>query len=364
MNRVAQIVAVALAVLGGVLAVLADPRDPRGLVFAVAALAAFGKRPSVLFGALALVGGLSAVPWPGPAVIDPLALVGLGLSGLALGLLGRELDRHLDLFRGERLRPVLVALAALGLALAWFLPDPAARLAGPDGAPLSFDALMVDPSTAFRLLRPLPAVVHHTSPLGDLRPLALVLSLVVAFAALAHWALGRGVDRVLRIAVLAAAALTGLVAALGLVDLLTGSVALDKEQVRQALTLKGSASGPLLDLALPAEAALRPWSRPWVDGLRLVAALLLAGAALWPAPSPKAETESEPGPWLPLALAAAVAALPFSTPPMALASGVVLGLGALVAGRRGASTALAPRIALAALTVVWIWGAIATTALS
>ncbi|MFO0745701.1 MAG: hypothetical protein U1F43_08510 [Myxococcota bacterium] len=367
MNRLLSYLASALGALGILLGLLADVREPRGLVFGIAALAAFGTRPSLLFGALALVGGMATVPLVGPVGVAWMPLVGMVLAGLALGFLGRELDTHLALFRTDRLRPLLVALAAGALALTLVLPDPLVRLAAADGSPLSFDAILVDPSTALRILRPIPALVSHGGPLSDLELFALPLSLVIAMAALATWALGDGVDRVLRFATLATAALAGVVAVVALGELLFGSVALDAAALRRTLTFHGSATGPLLDLSTPPEAALALWSRPWVDGLRLVAALLLAGAVLWPRVTTTATELLErgaPEPWLPLALAAAVVALPFFAPPMALAGGVALGLGALVAGRRADPSAMAPRLALTLILVVWIWGAIATTPVS
>jgi len=355
-----SIVALVLAALGAVLCVLADPTSLTVWTLCAATLAALGSRPGVLFGALTLVAGLAVQPAALP-LIAPMALIGALLAGAALGLLGRELERHIDLLARDH-RAVLVALAALLLLLTLVMPDPHVRLAS-GGMPAMFDALTIDTPSATRLWRPIPALVTYLSPLADLEPLALILSGIVAFAAMAHAALALPLDRAFQWVVRGTALLTVVVALVALLDLLAGSVTLDLEALRQTMTHQASTAGPLLDLAAPPDVALAWWSRPLVDGLRLVAALLLAYAPFMNARSETATTTLAQRPWLTLALAAAVVALPFMPVPMALAGGIALGLGALVAGRTGTSADLAPRLALVMVLVLWVWSAIARTPL-
>lgn len=347
-----RLVATLVLALGGLgLGLASDASDLRTVLLCAAAIAALGTRPGLLFGALTLVSGVGVAPAAVP-LFAPLAVVGSALAGVALGLLGRELERHIDVFARDH-RALMIALAALVLALTFILPDPPARLVL-DGAPAMFDALAIDPATATRLWRPIPALIAYGGPLEGLEPVIIVFAGIVVFAGLAHAALRRD-PREVAIAAWVTAGAAAVVALLALFDLVFGSITLDAAALRQELSLSASASGPLLDLATPASADLALWSRPLVDGLRLVAAFVLGAA---PFVKERSQTSAD-HPWLLLALAAAVLALPLVPLPMALAGGVMLGVGALVAGRTGKASDLAPRVALVLVMVLWIWGAIA-----
>jgi len=350
------LVTVALALVGGALGLAADGTAFAAPLFAAAALAAVGTAPAWLFGALALVAGATTVPSDLGLALGP-ALVGALLAGVAMGLLGRELDRHLAaLVEADRLH--LIVLAALALAATLVLPDGPLHLVAPEGGPLSIDALLADPGTGVRLLRPLPAIVDAASPLGDLQPLALVLAGVTAFAAAAMSALGAPVDRILRVVATVTAGLAALVALVAIVDLLVGEVALDPVALAHRWSLEGRAA--VLDVAAPESAGLALWSRPMIDGLRLVAALLLLAALRAPLGRRAAPaTRVPPLGWLAAALAAALVATAFVAVPMALAGGAVLGCGALVVGRTDPSSTLLVRVALALVLVLWVWGAVA-----
>ncbi len=170
-----------LAAIGATLGPLADAHATQAPCFALAAIVAIGARPALLFAALAVVAGLGTPPSAEAFGLSAAMLGALG-AGAALGLLGRELDLHARLDRPAE-RPLIVALAAIGLALTLMIPDPPTRLAAA-GAPLFFDALMVDPGTASRVFVPIPAIIDHASPLADLQPLLLVLTAITAFASL------------------------------------------------------------------------------------------------------------------------------------------------------------------------------------
>jgi len=345
-----------VALVALVLGLVADPHAARTPLFAAATLAALGTRPALVFAALALVAGVGTAPSAAAAgAFSPLA--GAVLAGAALGLLGRAIA-------AARLPETLgatttLALAALGLALTFLVPDGPVHLAGPTG-PLTFDALLVDPGTASRVLVPIPAIIAHASPLADLASFTLVLAAVVAVAALGMAALAAPPDAILRAVARGVAALAILVSFMALSELALGAVALDGPALREALSLAGRA--PIVDLAVPPEADLALWSRPMVDGLRLIAALLLFGATLPPRPitaSPASPRALPALAWLALALALGELALLVVTPPLALASGLIVGRGALVVARIDARGERVVGLALLVVLALWVWGALA-----
>ncbi|MCC6620842.1 MAG: hypothetical protein IT385_06285 [Deltaproteobacteria bacterium] len=342
-----------VAAVGLVVGVLADPLAPRAPLFAAATLAALGTRPAHLFAALTLAAGIGTLPTPLPSGTLAGVIGGLG-AGLALGLLGRAIaSSRLVESLG---RTTVIALAALGLALTLMLPDGPVRLAGPDG-PLHFDALLVDPATASRVLLPIPAIIERAAPLSDLEPLVLLLAALTAVAALAMTALRAPVDVILRAVARGTAAVAILVSFMALAELAMGSVTLDAAALRQDLSLLGRA--PVIDLATPPEAALALWSRPMVDGLRLIAALLLFAATLTPRPAPVVPRDLPALSWLALALAIAALSLLVVAPPLALAGGLAVGLGALLVGRLDPRGDQVVRLALLLMLALWVWGAIA-----
>ncbi len=171
-------------------AALGLPYAPGGatLVFAVAALGAFGTRAGVLLGALALIAGLATVPVSQPTLILP--AIGTGLAGLGLGLLGRELDRL-----ARALPSVLVsgALIAVVAAATLSLPGAPVLLANGDGTPLALPALVVDGGSFMRVATEVPAFITHPSPGGNLSLIALLATLLSALLlVIVHL---RGVDQ-------------------------------------------------------------------------------------------------------------------------------------------------------------------------
>lgn len=362
-------------VLAAIGAVLGLPYAPGGatLAFVVATVASFGTRAGLAAGALALIAGAGVAPVA--VAFGPFEVAGAALGGLALGLLLREGER---LFEG--LSPALIgALAALTLAFTLVVPSESVRLATAEGAPLSLPALIVDAASMTRVATTVPAELTLAAP-STLTTLALVAALAAAL-----FLLGARTRQLQTVTwrVTAVAGALGVVAGLaGLVQLM-GSAALDAEVMRHAYDLRASVSGSVLDLVVPPVAELRLWSRPFVDGLRLVPAVFLAGLAmrnllvLRATPLIKAEvvrahlTDETALPllgswtWLmPLALASAglaAAALGFgggagalSGAALALIGGMALGLGALVASRFDPTLDLAPRVALVAVAVLWV----------
>lgn len=369
-------------VMAAVGAAIGLPHAPGGatLAFLVATLASFGTRTGLAAGALALIAGVGVAPVA--IAFSPFEIAGAALGGLALGLLLREGER---LFEG--LPPALIgALAALVLAFTLVIPSESVRLATTEGAPLFLPALIVDAASMTRVATTVPAEIDLAAPS------ALITVALAAALAAALFLLGARTRKlqVVTWRIAAVGGALGVVAGLaGLVQLM-GSATLDTETMRHAYDLRASLGGSVLDLVVPPVAELRLWSRPFIDGLRLVPAVFLAGLAvrnllvLRATPLIKAEVRADHaggaaglitgdgeapllGSWtplMPLALAAAglaAAALglgsgagALSGAALALIGGMALGLGALVASRFDPTLDLAPRVALVAVAVLWV----------
>lgn len=391
--------ALAALVLTATGAVLGLPYAPGGatLVFVVAALGAFGTRAGVLLGALALVAGLGTVPVYQPTLMLP--AIGMGLAGLGLGLLGRELDRLARVLPSTLVAGALIAVVA---AATMALPEGRVLLADGAGAPLALPALWVDGSSFLRVATEIPAYVTRPNPGGSLSAIALLATLLAALLiVIVHLRGGdpsspsAGEARVPareRRAAWELAALAGalalIVALLGLGQLAfdMGPSALEPEAWRNALDLAGSRDGAVIDLAVPPSMGLRLWSRPWIDGLRLLPALGLLWLAVRElrAKTPVRVASFAPhglSPLTPCALAVTAAgtaliaaAHGLQGAPLALIAGLVLGLGAVVAGRTWtevpsalgvvevgpAVPALAPLLALAGSAFVWVFAWLVT----
>ncbi len=295
--------------------------------------------------------------------------VGMGLAGIGLGLLPRELDRYT-----RALSPlVLGALLVVVLALTLMIPAPEVLLATPSGDPLAFPSIVVDGATFLRTWVAIPAYVPLPNPAGSFGSIAAMAALIAALLLTIVQLRGRAANEATaawQVAALAAG-LGGLFALIGLGQLVLGSTELDPELVRHSLALTGSRDGSLLDLAVPA-AELRLWSRPWVDGLRLLPSLGLVWLALRELRRPTLEEPTEvtdASALTPAALAltglgtalvAAVNGLHGAS--LALLGGLALGLGALVAMRLSAPEAarFGPRLGLLASAVVWVYAWLVT----
>lgn len=360
----------AALVLAGLGAALGMPYAPGGptLAFGVATLAALGTRGGVALGALALLAGLGTPPAPLATLAMP--AVGTALAGLGLGLVIRELER----LRAVPSNTLGGAVLALVGALAAVLPDGRALLATPDGAPLALPALVVDGPSFATLPLSLPGAVALDSTPGWLRLAAFAFAVLAAVAlVVAHLRQGERAERsAWRLATVAA--VLGIAIGIAGVAQLLGSVDLDAQGLRQAYDLAASRDGAVLELTVPASAELRLWSRPWVDGLRLLPAAALLWLALRQRERHASHLQPAHGPLLPIALAATAlgAALIAGThglagAPLALVAGLVLAAGALLSGRfspaaPGAPTgphsgapALAPGLALVGAAFCWIY---------
>jgi len=362
--------ALVLAALGAVLGLPWAPGGPT-LAFVAAALAALGTRAGVALGALALLAGLGTPPVAMPTLAMPAA--GTALAGLGLGLVARELERLRVLPSNTLVGAVLALLVALAVAL----PDGRALLAASDGAPLTLSAIIVDGPSFTTLPRTLPAELALASTPDWLRIAAFAASgLALAGLIVAHLRRSERATRTAWRLGLMAAALGVVVGLVGLVQLL-GSVDLDAQALRHAYDLAGSREGAVLELTVPAAAELRLWSRPWVDGLRLLPAAVLLWLALRQRERDLTRPQPTFGPLLPVALAATAlgAALVatahgLSGAPLALIAGLVLAAGALLSARTwttGAvasapseAPALAPNLALVGAAACWAYAWLVT----
>ncbi len=367
MNRLFALIALVLAAAGGALGLVHAPGGPV-LVFVLATLAALGTRAGIVLGALALIGGLATAPGYQPTLILP--ALGMGLAGLGLGLLGRDLDRYARAFSPLVLGALLVVVLVSTLAI----PSHEVLLAAPSGEPLGLPGVVVDGATFLRTWTAIPAQVSLANPTGSLGSIAAVAGLVAALLLTIVHLRGNAQNEASaawQVTVLAAG-LGATFALVGFGQLVIGSVDLDPDLVQRSLALAASRDGSLVELALPA-AELRLWSRPWVDGLRLLPAMGLLLLALRelrrlkPTAEPIQETPTvvtDASPFTPIALALTAlgtalvaAANGLHGAPLALIGGLALGLGALVAQRLSApeTSGFGPRLGLLASALVWVY---------
>lgn len=355
-------IAAALAALGAFAGLSWAPGGST-LVLVCATLAALGTEAGVVLGALALVAGVGTPPIAMPTLIVP--ALGAGLAGIGLGLLARELDRA----RGALTSLTGAALMALLGAAALALPSIAPWLASPDGALLTGRALVVDgPSfTRLALDAPLRGAPMTSTP-ATIAAVAAVLAAVLALYAEQRDAVK---PRRWAWAALSIAGALGLAAALiGLLDLLAAAPELDREALRRTLDFAGARDGGVLDLVVPAHAELRLWSRPFVDGLRLLPALLVLLMAFRASRVPLNKPPRTSTPALSGLAFAALAAAALGTalfaathgiagPSLAMIAGLVLGSSSLVAARTwGAATSpapLSPLLGLAGAALLWVF---------
>lgn len=369
---------IASAVMIGLGLWLALPHQPgSGIwVFALASLVAVGTRLGLALAALALLAGLAAEPVE--QALGSLNGAAMALSGVGLGLLARELERlH------TRLESPLVlgALLAIVLSLTLALPDGSVTLATAEGGVMSLPAMVVDGASFMRRQVELPALVELAAPVGSSSAIALTAALlaviVLVIAHLRHADAHDGSRHLRRGAWELAALAAGLAlvtAVLGLAQLLGlfGPVALDPEGLRRGFDLAASPDGGVLDLAVPASAELRLWSRPWVDGLRLLAAVSLVALAIRqllrsPTPDvslPGISTRPELSSLPYVALASTTGATAFIAAanglegaPLALLAGLVLGVGTLASRASGArpTGVLTAAVALSGCGLAWIY---------
>ncbi|MCB9734632.1 MAG: hypothetical protein H6745_18775 [Deltaproteobacteria bacterium] len=317
-----------------------------------AAVVAIGTELAAVLAGLALLAGLAAPV----TALAPLPWWTLAAGALALGGAACVAAPRLAALVGPGGRQDAgAAVLAVGLALAMLLPDAVVRLAG-DGAPALFHAVIRDATTGARFSTWQGVLVAHDGAGAGLTGALLVAALVAGFALLAARASGHERTRraawTLAFVVGAAGALLGLV---GLAELAVGSVAPpDADALRQHWSLYG---GPLLAVErvdVPAGLSLAAWSRPMVDGVRLLLGALLAAVAFravrqpivtasGPKPTPAAAPE------LPLALALSVAAAllaPTAGLALLLGAGALMLLAALVVGRWSAPDAPSPTYAV------------------
>ncbi len=346
-----SLVGLALAATG--LALGLDHLSGPALPLAIATALAVPTRATPILGALTLIAGLGSSPQLLASPTDLILPVG---TGLALGLLARHVasDSH---FRGRH--DLAGGLAALVLGLVLALPLPHLSLAAADGSPLTLPAILGDGGTMVRTSWPIDAFIE--APGSLLTSLAAVSSLLVAVVLFAtHIAPSKRLSPALsaRLGVIAGA--LGVAAGLaGLLSLLSPP-ALSADTLRQTFDLAASRDGAVLALDLPPY-TLALSSRPFIDGLRILAGLTLLVIFIvrrQPAAPVKAPS---PGLALYLALALGVVALVgttttaagFSGAPLMVLGGLTLIVGATVSTLRLAREApTAPRIALLAGTLM------------
>ena len=363
MSRAFMVRAAIALVLAGLGAASGLPWSAGGptLVLVCATLAALGPEVGVALGALALVAGVGTMPVATPTLLVP--AVGAGLAGLALGLLGRELDR----LKGALSPLVGAALMALVAAAALALPSLAPWLASPDGGLLTGRALFIDGPSFTRLALDTPL---RGEPMTA-TPATIAAVAAVAAAVLALFAQQRDDARPRRWAwgALSIAGALGFAAALiGVLDLLATAPELDRETLRRGLDFTHARDGGVLDVLPPAAAELRLWSRPWVDGLRLVPSALLLLMAFRASRVPLNKPARLATPTLSglpfAAFAAAAAGTAFyaathgiSGSSLAMVAGLALGLSSLVAARawNDGAIALSPLLGLAGAALLWVY---------
>jgi hypothetical protein len=346
-----SIIGLALALTGLILGLdhLAGPALP----LALATVLALPTRATPILGALTLIAGLGSTPQHLASPTDLILPLG---SGLALGLLARHIasDTH---FRGRH--DLAGGLAALFLTFVLALPLPHLALASPEGGHLSLPAILGDGGTMIRT--PWPVSPFIEAPGSTLTAIAATASLLIAIVLFAtHIAPSKRLSPSLaaRLGVIAGA--LGVAAGVtGLISLLSPP-ALSAEALRETFNLAASRDGAVLALELPAY-TLELSSRPFIDGLRILAGLvLLAIFIVRREPTP---TLAAPSLGLPLYLGLAAGCLGLlgattlaaglSGPSLLLLAGLILVLGAMVATARLRHEApFAPRLALLAGTLM------------
>lgn len=377
--RLQSALAVLFALLGAALGMSRDLGAAAPLALALATLVAFDTPLALVLGGLAFAAGLGTLPLDAARAPMIDAFLGTALIGFALGALARAFARHLPaLVQGSRRVEFAAFLAAI-LALGFLMPDGRAHLADAHGALLSWPATVGDPETLARAPIGLEMVVNLARPAALLTDLMVPLALLAGFLLVAFRG-PRGARLASRVALIAAILAVG-ASLVGLAELLFMHPTLDPVAVQRAFDLRASGTGTLIALGPVPDAAFSLWSRPLVDPIRLITAICLlltllpllrpapekssvhqassaarsakslADAALLVPPSATGAT------FVVLALALAMLANVFSAVPHeALAAGLFLGVGALVAGLYGTSSDRLPRYALAATGLVWIWG--------
>lgn len=341
-----------LALAALALAVGALSGDPTGghAVLAGGAVLGFGGVGALWLAAFAVLVALGTPP----DVAAPLPWWLAAPGALALGALTRAAEPAARYLIAPSRRVAAATLLASLLAITLLLSDGYALLADPSGGTLAFDAILRDGLTAGRSAVSLPALVPHTQPGHVLGGVIALFAGVAAFGLLAWRASDRAeLARPAWLLAALAGGLAALFALTGLLELLVGAVALpDAEALRAQLTFEAGLEASLERVSAPPTAALALWSRPVIDGVRLLlgaALVLLALRGLrGPADSSAASAvalRAVAPRWAPLAAALCAAMAPFSPLPiaLALAATATLVVGALVAGRLGA-----PRDALPA----------------
>lgn len=347
------------AVGGALLSTLGGLALGPAVVLGGAAMVAIGTELAAVLAAFALLAGLAAPV----TALTPLPWWTLVAAALGLGATARVVGARVGLLAWPPRRYVAGAAAlCVALALAMLLPDGAVRLAGPDG-PATLHTVLRDGTTGGSFSTWQGALVGHEAAGAGFTGVVLAAALATAFLLLAARASGSARwQRIAWIAAVAVGAVGALLGLIGLAELAVGSVAPpDAAALREHWSLYG---GPLFSIErvdVPTNLSLAAWSRPMVDGVRLMLGALVvavaarallrgdAAPAEGPAPAPMAAPE------LPLALLLSVAAAllaPTAGLALLLGAGALLLLAALVMGRWSAPDAPAPALALVVAVVL------------
>lgn len=283
------VLAVVTAGLGLGLGLLASPSTP-AFPLALATLIALGTRTAPIFGLGALVAGLGTVPDPAmPVLFD---LFAAAVAGLGLGTLGRWLAQDETLAKSPYVTAGLLVLAIFVLHL---MPSPPLALVDSSGRLLSTAVTLADGPSAMQVFW--PVATYAPGQANTLTPLLLLgLPIAVLLFALHQRPDDRRARLVAQIA-LGFGVVAVIAGVLGLVQLF-GSGSTESEILRHRFDL---ASADATTLAAPTITwELRLWSRPFLDGLTLVAGLFVALSLLpvargLPAPSKDAAVRSGSG---------------------------------------------------------------------
>jgi len=364
---------VALGILGALLAFAPLALDPQAqalrlaspwLALLTATVVASGTWMGLLLGGLAL--GLGSLTLEGPT-LTPVSACALVAGGVALGILVREVEtRSLwALTVGARRTG---AWASALVACLCLLPDERLVLLDDQGAPLLLSARVQDPMAGIEGLVQIPAVIESSVPGASLLVIALAFALLAAFFLLKGLidSQARPDSRASASnpwgwrALGLAAGLVALTGALGLVQLLEGSVVVPEPEA-WALWLSRMGQGSAVsNLVLEGAPTLGLSSRPLVDPLRLIAGAGVCAWSLGPWRHGSSSRIQGPRPAILVAVAAASLATLLGLGPGGLSvmgSALLMFMGVLVAQRCPPSSRLSDELltlATACSLLAWL----------
>jgi hypothetical protein len=306
--------------------------------------------------------GALAVAMSGLVLTAPewtvLGSVGLAAGGVALGLLGREMEKTAPwaLTTGAVRSGAWVAGGLLLLAV---MPDARLLLLDASGDPLELTARLQDPVAGVAGLVHLPAVMEARVPGLRVLIFAGLLALVAAFVLIRCQVTDPEKEarfgwRVLGLSGL----LMFVVGLLGLLQLLSGSVSVPNADL-WALSLSKAGQGTAVTgVEVASDARLGLASRPLVDPLRLVAGLLVALWAFGPWRHRTVVRPVGPRPNLLLAIAASCLAALFvsnSVSWVLVGGSVVLFFSVLIAQRNERTSRLGEELPVLVM-IGWLVG--------